>query len=107
MQTPARPSSSQNAPATSQTTPLANPYTQAPSPLTYERPEHELATLPEFARPDIILYPELPRYVVSGIPGQSRVREVFRPEKNYLYRKPGEDSESNDDTDFDVETWDQ
>ncbi|KAL4981772.1 hypothetical protein BDW68DRAFT_183176 [Aspergillus falconensis] len=104
--TPAQPSSSRNAPATNQATPLGNPYTQAPTPLTYEHPEYELMTLPEFARPDTIMYPEVPKDVVSGVPGQTRAREVFPPEwKKYLYREPGEDNESNGDADFDEEMW--
>ncbi|KAL4741269.1 hypothetical protein BDV11DRAFT_168259 [Aspergillus similis] len=109
-QASAQPSSKRIAPATKQATVLGGPYTQAPLSLTYEHTGHELyglATLPLFARPDTIMCPEVPKDVVSGIPGQTRAREVFPPEwKIGLYRKP-EDSESNDDADFDGVMWDE
>ncbi|KAL4819218.1 hypothetical protein BDW67DRAFT_182168 [Aspergillus spinulosporus] len=104
-------SSRRIAPATNQTTLLGNPYTQAPSPLTYENRGYELyglATLPEFARPDTMMSPELPKDVARGIPGKSRAREMFPPQwKKYLYRKPDGDNEPNDDANFDKEMWDK
>ncbi|KAL4763972.1 uncharacterized protein BDW70DRAFT_157542 [Aspergillus foveolatus] len=108
---PAQPNNGRSAPATNQAILLGNPYTQAPSPLTYENTGYELyglATLPVFARPDTMMRSKLPKHVAKAMPGQTRAREMFPPKWiKYLYRKPEEDSESNDDADFDERRWDE